>query len=85
MTGCVKDAPPPPLKPVVVDLAPIRCGDTAAADRAELKRFTPRPAPPVTKAATRMWIDTLELSERRKSAAGLRAVDELAACRTGSK
>jgi hypothetical protein len=71
-------------KPVVVDLAPVRCTEASPADRAEFKRKVPRPPAPVTKADTRLWIDTLELAVERKNAAGLRVADELDACRKGS-
>jgi hypothetical protein len=84
--GCSKSEPPEAqVKPVVVDLAPVRCTEASPADRAEFKRKVPRPAPPVTKDDTRRWIDTLELAVERKNAAGLRVVDEWDACRKGTQ
>lgn len=81
IAGC-KDAPAPqPLKPVVVDLAAVRCPNVGAADRVEAIRRTQRPAAPVVKSAAREWIDTLEVSEARKNAALDRAHAALDACR----
>ena len=79
-----------PVAPVVVDLAAERCPEADPRARAELARLTPRPAPDVSiedgprglsRSATQAWIDRLEVSERRKSAAGLGFADALDRCR----
>ncbi len=89
MAGCGKAEPPPIAIPPVVDLASVRCPPIDDRLRAEFRRKTPRPAldtadtdgtPGLSRAATRGWIDRLELSEDRKNAAGLGVIDSYERC-----
>ena len=78
--GCASD----PAKfdtPVVVDLTSVRCPEVDPKIKAEFRRTTPRPAGPLDKDGVRKWVDTLELSERRKNARGLQVIEELERCR----
>jgi hypothetical protein len=89
--GCAKEPPPArPVPPPVVDLAPVRCPPLDPGIRAELSRTTPRPGPDTidtdgvagySRDAVRGWIGRLEQSERKKTAAGLAAVDAYDRCR----
>lgn len=78
--GCA-NAPARFDAPVVVELSHVRCPEPDATTLAEFRRTTPRPAGAISKDGVRKWIDTLEISERRKNLAGQRLADELARCR----
>ena len=88
MPGCVESVPPLPLASLadertLVERIRARCPDVSDADRAELAARTAKaPAAPVSKAATRAWIDALEAERERKAAAGQRNGDALSACRS---
>ena len=79
--------------PLVIDFTSVSCPEASTATRAEFRRTTPRPAPDTTdadgnaavsKRATQQWIDTLEVSERRKNAAGQALASEHDRCRGAS-
>lgn len=78
--GC-ETAPAKLDAPAAVSLAPVRCPEPDPKIKAEFRRTTPRPAGPLTKDDVRKWIDTLELSERRKNALGRQVIAELERCR----
>ncbi|MGE8942717.1 hypothetical protein ACO2I3_12450 [Leptospira interrogans] len=65
----------------MVDLTSTRCPEIDAKTKAEFRRTTKRPTGPVTKDGVRQWIDSLELSERRKNLAGQRILEEHESCR----
>lgn len=89
MTGCAS-APQKPLAPLprLVELTATRCPPADAVAVAELRRLTKTPSPDMTaglsRDAVRGWIDKLEASERRKSAAGLGIAEAFERCRTGA-
>ena len=71
----------------------VECPELAAGPRAEFRRTTARPSPDTTdadgrpavsKRATQQWIDALEVSERRKNAAGQAVIGEHDRCRGGA-
>ena len=69
---------------MVVDLAPVRCPELDQRTVAEFRRTTPRPSGALTKDDVRKWIDTLELSERRKNARGRQVIEEFERCRNAA-
>lgn len=84
MSGCAGD-PKQPMPPNVVDVSPIRCNPLDPAATATLARRVARPRPDapegLSKAATRIWIDKLELDIERKVDAGSQLAREYDVCR----
>lgn len=83
--GCGQGGPASWTAPVVLDLAPVRCPEPDPRIEAEFRRTTPRPEGPLSKDDVRRWIDTLELSERRKNARGQQVIEELERCRNAAQ
>ena len=83
--GCGPEGPVSWTAPVVVDLTPVRCPELDQKTVAEFRRTTPRPAGPLNKDDVRKWIDTLELSERRKNARGQQVIEEFERCRNAAQ
>lgn len=76
--------------PLVLDMTGSACPALDSKTRREFGRTTPRPEPDtvdgngkpaVSKRATQGWIDALEVSERRKNAAGRAVITEHDRCR----
>lgn len=88
--GCGKDVDQW-TAPVVVDFsAAVGCPELSPKARAEFRRTVPRPKPDTTgddgkpavsKRGAQEWIDALEVSERRKNAAGAAIIAEHDRCR----
>lgn len=77
----------------MLDLTSVSCPEIGTRPRGEFRKTTARPladtvdpatgTPAVSKRATQAWIDALELSERRKNAAGQAVIAEHDTCRGG--
>lgn len=78
------------MVPQVVDLGPARCPEIDAADRAEARKTTPRPAfdakdtdgtAALSATATRRWISAYDVAETRKNATLGRVIEQHDRCR----
>ncbi len=91
--GCVKDAPPVPMGPVIVDLAPVRCPDLAEADVRAFQARAARPQPDTTGPDGKPWlsvgalqaaVDHRDLVIARMARAGTATVQAYERCRGGA-